>query len=64
MSCVTSEIERVIKSEAVDSSFCTPTVAEAFDDLANELVREQEKTPEGVILKGSKVIRIYDGGCS
>lgn len=63
MSCSISETDRLINREATDSALCE-RLKVPINELADELILEQEKTPTGVILKGSKVIRGYDGGCS
>lgn len=51
-----------IDKEATDSALCSGLEV-PVEEFSQELLDQQEKTPTGVILKGSKIVRIYDAGC-
>ena len=49
--------------EAQDSALCE-ALKDPVDDFANEVIKQQKNTPDGVIIKGTVVIRGYDEGCN
>jgi hypothetical protein len=61
--CATSTIEKVTDREAIDAAACELSVP--IDELANAIIDNQKNTPDEVIIKGTTVIKGFDGlGCS
>lgn len=61
--CSTSSLGKALDREASSAALCEGLKV-PLDDFAGELVTRQKNTPDEVIIKGTKVIRIVDSGCS
>lgn len=58
-SCSISEtVDLGSTSQAICNGFETP-----IEQLADSILDNQENTPEEIILRGTQVIRVYDGVC-